>query len=156
MFSKTCLNSLMIQKLWTKFKGHWELFIQFLIVFLELLSMLSLKLTKCLSILLLSLKKIIIPLLIKFMVLLDVCLLAFFSLLSLVEDKLIFLSFIILELKLSDSVLCHLCLNILSLMLACVSMFFENLTIYQIGKFIRENQLMTYIKSRILSSFGSW
>jgi hypothetical protein len=96
LLGQVSLDSLQIQKFWAKLEGHWKSFVKFLIVSLQLLSVLSLKLTKSLSILLLCLEKIIVPLLVKLVILLNMCLLALFPLLGLVKQEFIAFSLIIL------------------------------------------------------------
>jgi hypothetical protein len=116
----------------------------------ELLSVLSFKLAKCLGIFLLSLEKVVVPLLVEIVVLLDVCLLAFFSLLCLVKEKLVSFALIILEFELSNPVLGHLSLDVLALDLAGVPVFLEDLAVWVVS-----GVGVTYMKSWMLSSLGS-
>ena len=85
-----------------------------------------LELSKSLSVLLLGVEEILVPLLIEFLVLLNMCLLTLLSLLSLVENQFLVTAIVVLMLKLSDSVLGHLSLNILLLMLTGSSVILKN------------------------------
>jgi len=76
-----------------------------------------LELSESLSVLLLGVEKILVPLLIELLVLLNMCLFTLLSLLSLVEDQLLVTAIVVLMLKLCDSVLGHLSLDIFLLML---------------------------------------
>ena len=114
--------------------------------------MLALELTESLSVLLLSLEQVIVPLLIELVVLLDVSLLAFFSLLCLVEEQLVSFALVVLEFELGNPVLGHLSLDVLALDLAGVSVFLEYLTARQANEM---GMGVTYMKSWMLSSFGS-
>ena len=76
-----------------------------------------LELSESLSVLLLGVEKILVPLLIELLVLLNMCLFTLLSLLSLVEDQLLVTAIVVLMLKLCDSVLGHLRLDIFLLML---------------------------------------
>ena len=95
-------------------------------VFFDLLGVSILELSKSLSVLLLGVEEILVPLLIEFLVLLNMCLLTLLSLLSLVENQLFVTPIVVLMLKLCDSVLGHLSLNILLLMLTGSSVILKN------------------------------
>lgn len=71
----------------------------------------------------LSLLELVVPMLIEVLVLLDVGLLALLSLLLVHEDKLFLCSVELLFLKLSNSVLGHLCLDVASFLFAGGTMF---------------------------------
>lgn len=79
-----------------------------------------------LGILFLGLEEVLIPLLIEFLVLLDVGLLAFLTLLRLIEDKLLIAAIEILLLQFGDSVLGHFGLDILAFALTRLSVILKN------------------------------
>ena len=130
LFGKIVLNLLHVQKLRAELEGQWELFTQDLSIALNLDGVSVFEFTKSLGIFLLGLEQIFIPLLIEFLILLDVSLFTFFSLLSLVENKLLISSIVVLLLEFLDSILGHLCLDVLALALTGVSVILKYLTVY--------------------------
>lgn len=129
LFGKIVLNLLHVQKLRAELEGQWELFTQDLSIALNLDGVSVFEFTKSLGIFLLGLEQIFIPLLIEFLILLDVSLFTFFSLLSLVENKLLISSIVVLLLEFLDSILGHLCLDVLALALTGVSVILKYLTV---------------------------
>ena len=88
-----------------------------------------LKLAKGLTVFLLSLQQVLIPLLVELLILLDMCLFAFFSLLSLIEDEFLHPAVVILLLQLRDTVLCHFGLNVFALLLTSQSVILKDFTV---------------------------
>ena len=129
LFGKIVLNLLHVQKLRAELEGQWELFTQDLSIALNLDGVSVFEFTKSLGIFLLGLEQIFIPLLIEFLILLDVSLFTFFSLLSLVENKLLISSIVVLLLEFLDSILGHLSLDVLALALTGVSVILKYLTV---------------------------
>ena len=66
---------------------------------------------------------------VEFLVLLNMSLLAFLSLLSLIEYELLISAVIVLLFELGYSILGHLSLHILALSLTSISMIFQNFTV---------------------------
>lgn len=130
LFGKIVLNLLHVQKLRAELEGQWELLTKDLSIALNLDGVSVFEFTKSLGIFLLGLKQIFIPLLIEFLILLDVSLFTFFSLLSLVENKLLISSIVVLLLEFLDSILGHLSLDVLALALTGVSVILKYLTVY--------------------------
>ena len=130
LFGKIVLNLLHVQKLRAELEGQWELLTKDLSIALNLDGVPVFEFTKSLSIFLLGLEQIFIPLLIEFLILLDVSLFTFFSLLSLVENKLLISSIVVLLLEFLDSILGHLSLDVLALALTGVSVILKYLTVY--------------------------
>ena len=118
-----------VQKLRAELEGQWELLTKDLSIALNLDGVSVFEFTKSLGIFLLGLEQIFIPLLIEFLILLDVSLFTFFSLLSLVENKLLISSIVVLLLEFLDSILGHLSLDVLALTLTGVSVILKNLTV---------------------------
>ena len=87
-----------------------------------------LELSKGLGILLLGLEEVFVPLLIELLVLLYVSLFTLLSLLGLTEDKLFISSVIVLNSELSDSVFSHLCLDVVTLLFASLSVLLKGFT----------------------------
>ena len=128
LLGQVVLDLLHVQQLRAEFESEWKFVAEDLSIALDLSSVPGLELTQSLSILFLGLKQILVPLLVKLLVLLDVCLLALFTLLRLIEDELLVSAIVVLLLQLSNSILSHLGLNILSFALTCVSVILQHLT----------------------------
>ena len=111
------------------FELEREFLLEHLSVLLDLLGVSILKGAKSLGVLLLGLKEIFVPLLVELLILLNVSLLALLTLLSLVEDELLQATIVVLLLKLRDTVLSHLSLNVLALLLASDAVVFQHLAI---------------------------
>ena len=126
LFGEISLYLLLVQKFRAIFESQWESFLEDLSVFLNLLSVSIFKLSEGLSIFLLGLQKILIPLLVEFLILLDVRLLTFLLLLSLIEYQLFRQSMVLLNLKFLDSFLCHLSLDIFTILFTCSLMLSEH------------------------------
>jgi len=127
LLGQVVLDLLHVQQLRAEFESEWKFVAEDLSIALDLSSVPGLELTQSLSILFLGLKQILVPLLVKLLVLLDVCLLALFTLLRLIEDELLVSAIVVLLLQLSNSILGHLGLNILSFALTCVSVILQHL-----------------------------
>ena len=129
MLGQVVLNLLHVQQFRAELESKWKFVTKDLSIALDLSSVPSLELTQSLSIFFLGLKQILVPLLVEFLVLFDVCLLALFTLLRLIENELLVSAVIVLLLELSNSVLGHLGLNILSFAFTCVSVILQYLTL---------------------------
>jgi hypothetical protein len=81
-------------------------------------------------ILLFNLRQSLIPALVEILILHKMRLLYFLSLAGLIVNKLLPTAIVVLNLEFFDTVLCHLCLNILAFHLALLAMFFQDGTIY--------------------------
>ena len=126
LLSETFLNFLLVQKLGGEFESQGQFLLKHLAIFLDLLSVSVLELSKSLSVLLLGVEEVLVPLLVKFLVLLNMCLLTLLPLLSLIEDQLLVTAIVVLMLQLCDSVFGHLSLYVFLLMLTSSSMVFEH------------------------------
>lgn len=98
LLSKALLDLLLVQKLRAEFKSKWQLFLQQLSVFFDLLSVSILELAEGLSVLLLSVEEILVPLLVELLVLLNMGLFTLFSLLCLIENELLVTAIVVLML----------------------------------------------------------
>jgi len=130
LLGQVVLDFLHVQKLRAKFESQWKFISEDLSIALNLSCVPGFELAQGLGIFFLSLKQILVPLLVEFLVLLNVCLLALLSLLCLVENELLVSAVIVLLLKLNDSILGHLGLNILSFAFTRVSVILKYLTLY--------------------------
>jgi len=127
LLGQVVLDFLHVQKLRAKFESQWKFISEDLSIALNLSCVPRFELAQGLGIFFLSLKQILVPLLVEFLVLLNVSLLALLSLLCLVENELLVSAVIVLLLKLNDSILGHLGLNILSFAFTRVSVILKYL-----------------------------
>ena len=129
MLGKRVLDFLLVQELSGELESQWQLLLEHVAIGLDLQSMSVLKLSEGLTVLLLGLQKIFVPLLVELLILLNVSLLALLALLGLVEDELLEATVVVLLLKLRNTVLGHLGLDVLALLLASDAVVLQHLTI---------------------------
>lgn len=122
------LDALQVQQFRAELERQRQLLLEHLPVGLDLLRVAVLQLSKSLGVLLLGLQEILVPLRVELLILLDVGLLAFLSLLGLLEDKFFVSSLIVLVLELGNSVFGHFSLDVLALDLTRLSVLFQHLT----------------------------
>lgn len=129
MLGKRVLDSLLVQELSGELESQWQLLLEHVAIGLDLQSMSVLKLSEGLTVFLLGLQKIFVPLLVELLILLNVSLLTLLALLGLVEDELLKATVVVLLLKLRNTVLGHLGLDVLALLLASDAVVLQHLTI---------------------------
>lgn len=124
--SKLLLDLLQVKKLGTQLEGKWKLSFELLTVFLKLANMSLLKSTDGLLVLLFDLCKGFVPSLVEVLVLHEVRMFYLFSFARLIVYQLLTTTIEVLDLKLLNSVLCHLCLDVLAFSFALLTVVFQN------------------------------
>jgi len=126
---KLTLDGLEVEKLGRELESEGKSLLKVLSVFLEVADVTLLKGTNGSLILLFNLRKCLIPTLVEILILHQVSLLNLLSFAGLIVHKLLTTTVVILNLELLNTVLSHLCLNVLALHLALLAVLLQDGTI---------------------------